>query len=240
VNEKKTTPPPLFTEASLLAALVRVADFVTDPVIKKLLKDKDRDKKDEHGGIGTPATRAAILETLKKRNYITLEKGKLIPTDTGYALIDALPGIAVNPDMTALWSEKQSAIENGDLTVEEFINELYGELTGMISDVDLGEMKIEPAAQAGQSPRLSSPCPSCGRHIVIRPKGYFCTGCEFKIWSEFSGKKITQAQAEKLVKSGKTDLIKGFKKKSGGTYDTVLVLEDKKTGKLGFPARAKK
>ncbi|HGU7961290.1 TPA: DNA topoisomerase 3 [Escherichia coli] len=240
VNEKKTTPPPLFTEASLLAALVRVADFVTDPTIKKLLKDKDKDKKDEHGGIGTPATRAAILETLKKRNYITLEKGKLIPTDTGYALIDALPGIAVNPDMTALWSEKQAAIENGDLTVEQFINDLYGELTGMISDVDLGEMKIEPAAPAGQFQRLDSPCPSCGKHIVIRPKGYFCTGCEFKIWSEFYGKKITQAQAEKLVKSGKTDLIKGFKKKSGGTYDTVLVLEDKKTGKLGFPARAKK
>lgn len=142
--------------------------------------------------------------------------------------------------MTALWSEKQTAIENGDLTVEEFINELYGELTGMISDVDLGEMKIEPAAPAGQFQRLDSPCPSCGKHIVIRPKGYFCTGCEFKIWSEFSGKKITQAQAEKLVKSGKTDLIKGFKKKNGGTYDTVLVLEDKKTGKLGFPARAKK
>lgn len=240
VNEKKTTPPPLFTEASLLAALVRVADFVTDPTIKKLLKDKDKDKKDEHGGIGTPATRAAILETLKKRNYITLEKGKLIPTDTGYALIDALPGIAVNPDMTALWAEKQTAIENGDLTVEEFINELYDELTGMISDVDLGEMKIEPVAPAGQSQRLSSPCPTCGKQIIIRQKGYFCTGCEFKIWSEFSGKKITQAQAEKLVKSGKTDLIKGFKKKSGGTYDTVLVLEDKKTGKLGFPARAKK
>ncbi|WP_262251271.1 topoisomerase C-terminal repeat-containing protein, partial [Escherichia coli] len=113
--------------------------------------------------------------------------------------------------------EKQTAIENGDLTVEEFINELYDELTGMISDVDLGEMKIEPVAPAGQSQRLSSPCPTCGKQIIIRQKGYFCTGCEFKIWSEFSGKKITQAQAEKLVKSGKTDLIKGFKKKSGGT-----------------------
>ncbi|EET2006825.1 type IA DNA topoisomerase, partial [Escherichia coli] len=169
VNEKKTTPPPLFTEASLLAALVRVADFVTDPTIKKLLKDKDKDKKDEHGGIGTPATRAAILETLKKRNYITLEKGKLIPTDTGYALIDALPDIAVNPDMTALWAEKQAAIENGDLTVEEFINELYSELSGMITDVDLGEMKIEAAAPAGQSQRLNAPCPSCGKQIAIRP-----------------------------------------------------------------------
>ncbi|ENO8134830.1 topoisomerase C-terminal repeat-containing protein, partial [Escherichia coli] len=240
VNEKKTTPPPLFTEATLLAALVRVADFVTDPVIKKLLKDKDRDKKDEHGGIGTPATRASILETLKKRNYITLEKGKLIPTDTGYALIDALPDIAVNPDMTALWAEKQTLIENGEMTVEQFVDELYNDLIPMISNANSAEIKVSPSAPSGQSQRLSSPCPSCGKQIVIRPKSYSCTGCEFKIWNEFSGKKITQAQAEKLIKSGKTDLIKGFKKKSGGTYDAVLVLEDKKTGKLGFPARAKK
>lgn len=77
VNEKKTTPPPLFTEASLLAALVRVADFVTDPVIKKLLKDKDKDKKDEHGGIGTPATRAAMLEALKKGTISLSKKGNL-------------------------------------------------------------------------------------------------------------------------------------------------------------------
>lgn len=145
VNEKKTTPPPLFTEATLLAALVRVADFVTDPVIKKLLKDKDRDKKDEHGGIGTPATRASILETLKKRNYITLEKGKLIPTDTGYALIDALPDIAVNPDMTALWAEKQTLIENGEMTVEQFVDELYNDLIPMISNANSAEIKVSPA-----------------------------------------------------------------------------------------------
>lgn len=240
VDEKKTTPPPLFTEATLLAALVRVADFVTAPEIKKLLKEKDKDKKDEHGGIGTPATRAQILETLKKRNYISVEKGKLIPTDTGFALIDALPDIAVNPDMTALWAEKQVAIENGELTVEQFITELYDELSGMVSAASVDNLKVPPKAPAGQSQRLEAKCPNCGKDIAVRPKGYFCTGCEFKIWGEFSGKKITQAQAEKLVKSGKTDLIKGFQKKSGGTYDTALVLEDKKTGKLGFPVRNKK
>ncbi|EIE2769594.1 DNA topoisomerase 3 [Salmonella enterica subsp. enterica serovar Rubislaw] len=240
VDEKKNTPPPLFTEATLLAALVRVADFVTNPEIKKLLKEKDKDKKDEHGGIGTPATRAQILETLKKRNYISVEKGKLIPTDTGFALIDALPDIAVNPDMTALWAEKQVAIENGELTVEQFITELYDELSGMVSAASVDNLKVPPKAPAGQSQRLEAKCPNCGKDIAVRPKGYFCTGCEFKIWGEFSGKKITQAQAEKLIKSGKTDLIKGFQKKSGGTYDTVLVLENKKTGKLGFPVRTKK
>lgn len=241
VNEKKTTPPPLFTEASLLAALVRVADFVTDPVIKKLLKDKDKDKKDEHGGIGTPATRAAMLEALKKRNYITLEKGKLIPTDTGYALIDALPSIAVNPDMTALWAEKQTAIENGELTVEEFINELYDELTGMISDVDLGEMKIEPAAPAGLSQRLDSPCPSCGKQIVIRPKGYFCTGCEFKIWKNFSGKALSDKQVETLLKKGITGELKGFiSSRTNKEFSAKVKLMDKATGKLGFEFIPKK
>lgn len=240
VNEKKTTPPPLFTEATLLAALVRVADFVTDPVIKKLLKDKDRDKKDEHGGIGTPAGAGFHIGNTEKTELYHPGKGKLIPTDTGYALIDALPDIAVNPDMTALWAEKQTLIENGEMTIEQFVDELYNDLIPMISNANSAEIKVSPSAPSGQSQRLSSPCPSCGKQIVIRPKSYSCTGCEFKIWNEFSGKKITQAQAEKLIKSGKTDLIKGFKKKSGGTYDAVLVLEDKKTGKLGFPARAKK
>ncbi|KAE9822165.1 DNA topoisomerase III [Escherichia coli] len=241
VNEKKTTPPPLFTEATLLAALVRVADFVTDPTIKKLLKDKDKDKKDEHGGIGTPATRAAILETLKRRNYITLEKGKLIPTDTGYALIDALPDIAVNPDMTALWAEKQTAIENGDLAVEEFINELYSDLGGMITNVDLGEMKIEAAAPAGQSQRLNAPCPSCGKQIAIRPKGYFCTGCEFKIWKNFSGKALSDKQVETLLTKGITGELKGFvSSRTNKEFSAKVKLIDKATGKLGFEFSPKK
>ncbi|EHI7918479.1 DNA topoisomerase III [Salmonella enterica] len=235
VNEKKTTPPPLFTEATLLAALVRVADFVTNPEIKKLLKEKDKDKKDEHGGIGTPATRAQILETLKRRNYISVEKGKLIPTDTGYALIDALPDIAVNPDMTALWAEKQVAIEKGELTVEQFINELYDELSGMVSEASVDNLKVAPKPPAGQSQRLEAKCPNCGKDIAVRPKGFFCTGCEFKIWSELSGKKLTQNQVEMLIKKGKTGEIKGFtSNKTGKKFDAAIVLQDKATGKLGF------
>ncbi|WP_044707261.1 type IA DNA topoisomerase [Escherichia coli] len=241
VNEKKTTPPPLFTEDTLLKALVRIADFVSDPIIKKILKEKDKGKEGEYGGIGTPATRGTILETLKKRNYITVEKGRLIPTDTGYALIDALPDIAVNPDMTALWAEKQAAIENGDLTVEQFINELYGELTGMITDVDLGEMKIEAAAPAGQSQRLNAPCPSCGKQIAVRPKGYFCTGCEFKIWKNFSGRVLSDKQVESLLTKGITGELKGFvSSRSNKEFSAKVKLIDKTTGKLGFEFPPKK
>lgn len=241
VNEKKTTPPPLFTEDTLLKALVRIADFVTDPTIKKILKEKDKGKEGEYGGIGTPATRGTILETLKKRNYITVEKGKLIPTDTGYALIDALPDIAVNPDMTALWAEKQTAIENGDLAVEEFINGLYSDLGGMITNVDLGEMKIEAAAPAGQSQRLNAPCPSCGKQIAIRPKGYFCTGCEFKIWKNFSGKALSDKQVETLLTKGITGELKGFvSSRTNKEFSAKVKLIDKATGKLGFEFPPKK
>lgn len=87
--------------------------------------------------------------------------------------------------------------------------------------------------------RLDTPCPSCGKNIAIREKGFFCTGCEFKIWSVFCGKKLTTNQVEKLIKSGKSNLIKGFKNRDGKAFDTELVLEDKKTGKLGFPPKAK-
>lgn len=244
VHEKKTTPPALFTEATLLAALVRVADYVTDPEIKKLLKEKDKDKKDEHGGIGTPATRAAILETLKKRNYITVEKGKLLPTDTGYALFDALPAKAVTPDMTALWSEKQTAIENGELTVEQFINELYAELDVLVSEANVDNLSVTAPAPAGQATRLASPCPNCGKGIVCRPKVFACTGCEYKIWRILAGKELTGKEADALLTKGITEEIKGFTStKTGKTFSAKVVLASKEEGKLEFrfsPKKAKK
>ncbi len=133
------SPKPLYLPRLFVSQILSLIQ-----AIKKLLKDKDRDKKDEHGGIGTPATRASILETLKKRNYITLEKGNL-STDTGYALIDALPDIAVNPDMTALWAEKQTLIENGEMTIEQFVDELYNDSIPMISNANSAEIRVSPA-----------------------------------------------------------------------------------------------
>ncbi|MBY5246580.1 type IA DNA topoisomerase [Klebsiella quasipneumoniae] len=234
VDEVKTKPPALFTEAGLIAALVRVADFVTDPEIKKLLKEKDKDKKNEHGGIGTPATRSGIIETLKRRNFITTEKGKLIPTPAGIALIESLPPVATRPDMTAFWSEKQNQIENGELSVEAFIDSLYSDLSTLVEKTDIEGLKIEPASQAGKLERLSAVCPSCGSEIAVTPKRYSCSGCRFGIWNEVAGKKLTLNQVSKLINDGKTGNIKGFKSKAGKSFDTYLVLKDKKTGQIGF------
>ena len=235
ISEKKTNPLPLFTEATLLAALVRVADFVADPRIKKLLKEKDKDKKDEHGGIGTPATRAAIIETLKTRDYITVEKGKFIPTAAGLALIDALPDSVTQPDMTAVWAEKQAAVETGEMTIERFIDGLYAEVSRLVESADIAISATEKQPVKTALNRLAVKCPSCGSELVMTPKTCACTGCQFKIWLEVRGKKLTEKQAEKLIGKGKTDVIKGFKsKKNDDTYSMIVTLKNAQTGELGF------
>ncbi|WP_158782798.1 DNA topoisomerase [Pantoea sp. BAV 3049] len=238
VNEKETTPPKLFDEASLLNAMTRIADYVDNPEIKALLREKDKDDNQANGSIGTEATRATIIENLKKR-LISVEKGKLIPTETGLALFDALPDVATQPDMTALWFARQQLIENGDLDVEQFINELYNDITRLVSDIRIDNLPVTESTQEGQSDRLTSPCPECGKQIVVRPKLFACTGCGFKIWSVVCEKKITVNQAEALISKGKTALIKGFKKKDGEKFDAALVLKDKKTGAIGFESPKK-
>ncbi|EGF1012251.1 DNA topoisomerase III [Salmonella enterica] len=96
------------------------------------------------------------------------------------------------------------------------------------------DMEAKSRSESSMS-RLEAPCPSCSKEIIIRPKGFFCSGCEFKIWSEVSGKKLTQNQVETLIKKGKTGEIKGFtSNKTGKKFDAAIVLQDKATGKLGF------
>ncbi|HBJ6904402.1 TPA: topoisomerase C-terminal repeat-containing protein [Salmonella enterica subsp. enterica serovar Wyldegreen] len=235
VAENKTKPKPLFTEGTLLAAMINIADHVVDPRIKQLLKEKDKGKKKNQGGIGTPATRAGIIETLKKRNYVTIKKGKFEPTEAGLALIDALPVSVTQPDMTAVWSEKQAAIESGQMTVEKFIEGLYAEISRLVQSAEINISASETPAQKTALERLSVNCPSCNSQLVMTAKACNCTGCKFKIWLEFRGKKLTQKQIETIISKGKSGEIKGFKsKKDDSTYSMILTLKDKSTGDLGF------
>ncbi|EAO3022194.1 type IA DNA topoisomerase [Salmonella enterica] len=235
VADNKTKPKPLFTEGTLLAAMINIADHVADPRIKQLLKEKDKGKKKNQGGIGTPATRAGIIETLKKRNYVTIKKGKFEPTEAGLALIDALPASVTQPDMTAVWSEKQAAIESGQMTVEKFIEGLYAEISRLVESAEINISASETQTQKTALERLSVNCPSCNSQLVMTAKACNCTGCKFKIWLEFRGKKLTQKQIETIIGKGKSGEIKGFKsKKNDSTYSMFITLANKETGELGF------
>ncbi|EKQ5162988.1 DNA topoisomerase 3 [Salmonella enterica] len=124
VEAEKTKPPALYTESTLLKDLQRIARYVRDPRIKSILVGRDAGKKDEHGGIGTPATRTEMLNKLEKRGYYRIEKRKLIPTELGITLIQQLPDIVRTPDMTALWHEQQLMIEKGELSVDAFLDDI--------------------------------------------------------------------------------------------------------------------
>ena len=166
-QEQFTQPPPRYTMASLLLDLPRVARYVTDPHIKKLLLDKDADKQAESGGIGTPATRDSMIDKLFQRGFIREDGKQLVSTDLGRQFITALPDFVTRPDLTALWSEQQRQIEAGELDYHELINAVDRAIAG----------EVQRVRQAGiPLPAATGPaCPACNSPLLRRKsaKGHF-------------------------------------------------------------------
>ncbi|NRA86064.1 MAG: hypothetical protein HRU28_01460 [Rhizobiales bacterium] len=121
IEAKATKPLPLYTMSALLKDLTRVSKYVKDPRIKKLLLDKDKGVKGEHGGIGTAATRSAIIEQLFKRGFIEEKSKKVRSTVLGNTFFDQLPEIATLPDLTALWHEQLEQVRAETMSVTEFV-----------------------------------------------------------------------------------------------------------------------
>lgn len=152
IDNKETKPPSHYTESTLLKDLRRVAKYVKDKKIAALLLEKDKDSKEEQGGIGTPATRHTYIDTLKNRGFISDQKGKLISTDLGRDFHDTLPSMATQPDMTALWYEQQKHIESLDMTLDSFLEGLVAQVSDHIETVKSEgiELKISKAPQCYQ------------------------------------------------------------------------------------------
>lgn len=163
-DKKETKPPKHYTQASLLKDLKRVAKYVTDPEIAALLRDKDKSKKGEQGGIGTPATRDSFVVKLIERGYVQ-EKGKnIVSTDMGQSFHDSLPLFATQPDLTALWHEQQKDIEAGTKETYSFLNELVSTVSEHIDEIKAGELNINVDTHE---------CPSCKQGLLTRRKGKY-------------------------------------------------------------------
>lgn len=164
-SEHETKPPPLYTMTSLLGDLTKVAKYVKDPHLAKVLKDKDKEKQGEHGGIGTPATRSGIISNLLERGYLS-EKGKsIISTEKGKILYDLLDDKIRYPDMTAIWHEQQKNIKN-EQDVFNFIEQMMSE--AIIPTV----AKIKSNYTKPERAKPSSPCPKCGRPMYLQNGKY--------------------------------------------------------------------
>lgn len=120
------------------------------------------------------------------------------------------------------------------------MNTLIDDLRQHVKTVSVGEIQGEAKSHSGQGERLATPCPYCGKTIVVRPKLFACTACDFKIWSTIAEKKLITKQVETLISKGKTSEIKGFSsKKTGKSFSAILVLQDKTSGKVGFNSNSK-
>lgn len=176
-TEHETKPPSLYTMTSLLGDLTRVAKYVKDPKLADILKNKDKDKQGEHGGIGTPATRSSIIQNLFERGYLA-EKGKsIVSTDKGKDLYDKLDDLIRYPDMTAIWHEQQQSIKDQE-GVNQFINQMQDNTIAPIVN-RLKQDYTPPKPKEYET----APCPQCGRDMRRYPskfkKGdwyWSCTG----------------------------------------------------------------
>lgn len=212
VTEHFTTPPKQYTEDTLLSAMETAGN--------NEYNDTDIDKK----GLGTPATRAAIIESLVKRQYIARQKKHLIPTDKGIKLIECVPEEVKSPKMTAEWETKLQNIEKGLSSDVEFIKGITNYINILMSKYAVKDTE-DTFARKWECVGI---CPKCGKQVLEYPKTYYCEsgkdGCGFIIWKTIAGKSISSAQAKKLLDKKKTNLIKGFKSKSGKEFSAYLIL----------------
>jgi DNA topoisomerase-3 len=221
--ERQTKPPKRYTEATLLAAMENAGRFVTDKEAAETLKDA--------GGIGTPATRAAVIERLIRVGYIERQKKTLVPTRKGETLIDLVPEKVKSVELTAQWEEGLRRIKDGLDDARLWMSGIKN-FTREIVQI---AKKQEVNSTVRQDRESLGKCPLCGREVVEYPKSYGCSGyregCRFAIWKQVAGKKISRTQVKALLQKGRTGLIKGFKSKAGKKFDAVLKLSD---GKVEF------
>lgn len=181
-EEYETKPKPLYTEPTLVGELTRVAKYVKDPKNAEILREKDKDKKGEHGGIGTPATRSKIVKNLFERGYLT-KKGKTITsTPLGQRLCDMLDDLVKYPDRTALWHEQQKEIKTQQ-DVNVFVNAIYDSTKQTVDSIRKNYVPPKPKVQEDLS--NNPPCPKCGRPLRFNEKGKYgawwgCTGWNAK------------------------------------------------------------
>ena len=185
LREGQTKPPNAFTENSLLGAMEAAGKFVDDDTLREALKER---------GIGTPATRAAIIETLLQRNYIQREKKQLRCTDMGRCLIALIRDpLLKSPEMTGEWEEKLKQIERQKLDPAEFMSGICDYIRGLIQTGAAGQF---------ESPRLGS-CPLCGKEVIRGRTAYGCSGwkegCSFVLDPHYKGITLTANQVQVLL-----------------------------------------
>jgi DNA topoisomerase-3 len=220
---KETKPPRRHTERSLLDMMETAGKLVDDEELREAMKES---------GIGTPATRAAIIERLIQVGYVERDGRALVVTEKGMNVIRLLGEHALtSPGLTGEWEHRLARIETGEDSREAFMGDIVKFTQSTVGELDtkLKGVRI-PRANLG-------PCPVCGHDIVENRKGYSCwsredPGCGFVIWKSKAGKQLPVSVARELIKTGRTaQPVSGFKGRSGRSFKARLALQQSDEGK---------
>jgi DNA topoisomerase-3 len=229
VKEGETKPPPRYSEAALLGAMETAGKLVEDEELRQQMKDS---------GLGTPATRAATIERLIKVGYIERERKILVPTEKGRSLIGLLgESPLTSAELTARWEERLAMMEKGMERRPDFMSDINRFTTKLVEEVR--GMEGERLAAPSRSREPLGACPKCGAPVIETRKAFGCSawkksGCDFVIWKQVSGKRLSENQARQLLTKGRTAQMKGFKSKAGKPYSAALKLDAEHRVKLEF------
>lgn len=222
ITEGKTKPKPLHTESTLLAAMETAGKEIEDDTMRQAMKDS---------GIGTPATRAAIIETLLKREYMVRQQKKLVPTEKGLALHSVVKNMAIaNVEMTGKWEAELAKIERGEASADGFTHSIEGYTREITAEL-LGCDRLFSHKDSGCQ------CPKC-KHGTMQFFGKVvrCSNkeCGMPVFKQVAGKLLTDADITDLLTKGKTRTLNGFTSKQGKTFSAAIAFDENFNTKFVF------
>ena len=211
----QTKPPPRYTEATLLSAMEGAGKLVEDDELRAAMEAK---------GLGTPATRAAIIEGLIREEYVNREGRELVPTPKAFSLLFALHMLHIvelaSPELTGEWEHKLKLIEAGRLTREEFMKQINALVKKVVAVIKTGEIPDVVYAT------VPAPCPKCGGVVQENYRKFQCQKCDFAIWKVTSGREWSPHEVAELITKRQIGPLTGFRSRQGKPFSAMLRLND--------------
>jgi len=230
LHQGQTRPPKRHNDASLLAAMERAGEGLEDAELKRAMK---------RNGLGTPATRAAILETLVQRGYVQRQERQLVPTPVGRALVAALPVPELrSPALTGAWEARLVAMAEGQESRPRFMQDVRTFAARAVAQIQGAAIAAEQQRVLAVQEASGEPigrCPRCGNPVRETRGGWRCGGCSVFIPARVAGREVSPRMARRLLAGGVTEVVKGFRSKAGKDFAAALKLDDEGAVKLHFP-----
>jgi DNA topoisomerase-3 len=221
----QTKPPPRFTEATLLSAMEGAGKLVEDEELREAMREK---------GLGTPATRASIIEGLIYEKYVLRQQRELQPTAKAFSLITLLRGLQIpelsSPELTGDWEFKLRRMARGQMRRPDFMQEIADMTREIVGKAKRHESDTVP----GDFGSLKVPCPKCGGEMHENYKKFQCQKCEFSLWKIVAGRQLEIPEVEELITKRQVGPLQGFRSKMGKPFSAVIRLTPELKAEFDF------